>query len=185
MSYRFLFSLGIALGLSVTGFAETRKVIKKTTTTTVESSGSGQVTRGSSPYKYALRTNPLNLGITYPNIDFDIRITDNITIGPTLAVFLRSGDTLFSFGGRSNIYLTGEVFTSGVIVSPLVTFNIVTGTLTSAVAVGFGGTVGYQWVLDKGFVLELGGGFQYLAGGYTSAVLGALPILDFNMGVAF
>lgn len=119
-----------------------------------------------------LRFSPVGLLIGYLNVDFDFKLNDNWTLGPTVSYWSVSTSatggftqdiklTATAFGARANWHKNG-VFTDGLYVSPIVQIisaSASSGSTTASVSTwGLQGLVGYHWFWDS-FNLSLGGGF--------------------------
>lgn len=121
---------------------------------------------------------PLSLLIGWLNVDLDVRISENWTVGPTIGVWrINVPDSYFvgekyllkrnSFGVRANWSHNGA-FKTGFYLSPIVQFvraeasgvSASSGNSISATASAttFTGIAGYQWFSDS-FNITAGAGF--------------------------
>jgi len=122
-----------------------------------------------------VRVNPLGLLVGTLSGDFDIKVSDRITIGPSLSYFsasmLFTKLTGFGIGARANIYLTGDAMTSSWILGPGIgfsAFSVDTGfEKGSSSGLYLGTVVGYQWVFGNGLNINLGAGANYYTQGST------------------
>ena len=129
-----------------------------------------KVEAGSSNLKsYNVRVNPLGFLLGIYSANFDIGVTDALTIGPfgSFVSTSRAGVSGVSVaGGGGGIgamyYFNGQRLTSGLYVSPSVGYISVSASdnysSTNATASGISAaaTLGYQWVTDSGFNYQIG-----------------------------
>jgi hypothetical protein len=130
-----------------------------------------------------IRFNPLVLIAGLVMVDFDIKVSDNWTVGPTLlggGIKFSSTDSsgasdtvevkASGFGARANYYFNG-VFTDGWYLSPALqrqSISVDVSDATSSASAEVTGTVltavgGYHWFWDS-FNLNLGAGFSSWSG---------------------
>jgi hypothetical protein len=130
-----------------------------------------------------IRFNPLVLIAGLVMVDFDIKVSDNWTVGPTLlggGIKFTSTDSggasdtievkASGFGVRGNYYFNG-VFTDGWYLSPAIqrqSISVDVSDATSSASAEVTGTVltgvgGYHWFWDS-FNLNLGAGFSSWSG---------------------
>lgn len=156
------------------------------------------------PFPMNVRINPLSILLGIINTDYDIRVSEHITFGPSIGFATRSSSTVtttgFDVGVRANFYLTGKAISDSWYASPAAGVIFLTsksgGSSASTTALNAGVTFGYHWVWDSGFNLTLGLGVAYYAVDKNQratdgsvivlpAYSGTLPRLDFTLGFAF
>ncbi|MBI4925577.1 MAG: DUF3575 domain-containing protein [Bdellovibrio sp.] len=124
---------------------------------------------------FNVRVNALPLIIGYINADLDVGISDGFTVGPSGTLWsLSSGDisyTILGFGVRGNYFFNGKRYTDGFYAGPFANYMSTSGKTTSA-GVEYTATIGtikgglllgYHWIWDAGFNMQLG-----LGGAYSS-----------------
>jgi hypothetical protein len=164
-----------------------------------------------------IRVSPLGIASGAVGLHVDLGVSDSITVGPTASHYTASVGindfetklSAWEFGVRANFYLGGDRFQSGWVFGPSVSYMPATLTQTDAgtetasaslSGVTAGALIGYQWVFDGGFNMNLGGGIAYygIAGDATGqaadgtdvalatpAFSGILPNLELTVGYAF
>jgi hypothetical protein len=155
---------------------------------------------------FDIRLNPLNFFLVRFGIDFDIKLTNWLTLGPSVSIGSPSLNygygfggtttyTTFSLGARSNIYLSGNAIASSFYIGPSISFENWATTNNSFNSFLIASTFGYHWVFDSGFNIMLGAGavvgvggtstYNGESNGVSSFVTGVLPTVEFTLGWAF
>ncbi len=150
-----------------------------------------------------IRVSPLSLIGGMVGADADFKVGERFTIGPTVstmkASLLFTELTGFSFGARANWYLSENAIDDSWYVGPTIGYSSMTvsqlGQQGSVGAFTLGTLVGYQWVLDNGFNVNVGGGAAFymgddsvVAGNTTLSVpfySGFVPQAEITVGYAF
>ncbi len=160
------------------------------------------------PHSVNLRMDPVSLLGGVANVDLDFRLSNTITLGPTLEYLNNSVGTVtysaYSVGVRMNFYPGGEALAeSGWYIGPslkYVSAKAEVGSKTASLSGGALTTVGgYHWMWDS-FNMMLGGGFvatsfpnkvtvKDSANGSTEEVsvgaVGTGATIEFALGFAF
>ncbi len=155
---------------------------------------------------YNVRVNPIGLLLGIYSANFDIGVTDALTIGP-FGSFLSTniGGVGVAGGGggiEAKYYFNGQRLTSGLYLSPSVEYvSVAVNDQYSSRGVNASGisataTMGYQWVTDSGFNFQIGLGARYSTlaasvsnNGHSDAIPNAVSGLtlagDLDIGFAF
>lgn len=123
-----------------------------------------------------VRINPLGILVGSLSGDFDFRINEKFTLGPSIS-YMKASNILtdlsgFGIGLRGNWYLTGDALTDSWYVGPMAGYASLSvsspflGTESTSRGAFYVGTlVGYQWVWKSGINLNLGLGANFYSGG--------------------
>ena len=130
---------------------------------------------------YNVRLSPLSLLIGSISGTADIKIKDNLTVGPSLSIWsLTVGTTKassFSFGAEANYATNGDIGQDGWIGTAFASYGTfsIEETYSSNIYEGsmgilsLGGTYGYQWMWEK-FNIQAGLGLNYYLADSTISV---------------
>lgn len=154
----------------------------------------------------AVSVSPIHLVLPVVELQVEIYATEKISvalIGGYGKVTVDQGFlgeqtfTVWEAGAQARVYPTGSV-QDGIYLGAEVLKLGVSGDVDNVSGTGegleIGGIVGYKWVWQSGFLIDLNGGAGYLASkaeasdGLSSAEEDAsdvVPILNFNLGYAF
>jgi hypothetical protein len=162
------------------------------------------------PKKYNIRLNMVDLFVGSYGAEGDIRLTDTITVGPSLAyIYAESGAVTlkaYRIGFRANWFRTGTWQTDGWYLGVFGQYNPVQATeevangrdKVSEECVFAGGLIyGRGWMWTSGMNIRIGAGFTYYKAPSTydpssnrSSVslfwfAGILPTAEFSVGYSF
>ncbi len=164
-----------------------------------------------------IRVSPLGIASGAFGVHVDFGVSDRITVGPTVSHYTGSVGindsktelSAWEFGARSNFYLSGDRFNDSWVLGTSLSYMPATlretigGTeiaKASLSGVTAGALIGYQWVWNGGFNMNVGGGIAYYGIGdsasttnvdgttvamSTPAFHGVLPNLELTVGYAF
>ncbi|MCB0405150.1 MAG: DUF3575 domain-containing protein [Bdellovibrionales bacterium] len=122
-----------------------------------------------------IRVNPLGLVLGSLSGDVDFRVSDKVTLGPSIgylaANFLFAELTGVGIGVRANYYLTGDAMNTGWYVGPSAGLSIVSvralGSQGSQAGMYIGSVIGRQWVWENGLNVNLALGASWYSNGDT------------------
>jgi len=150
-----------------------------------------------SAQKSVVKTNPIGLAFGNLNAKYETALNSKTSILVGANYFYKLfGVSVNSFGldGEYRFFFTNKKknVPEGFYIGPSVGVNFINQKDIdySATSLGIGATLGYQWIWDSGFVLDLGLGPQYTtvlseSGTSTTSFSGVLPRLSFAIGYAF
>ena len=107
-----------------------------------------------------LKTSPGALAFGFFNACYEKVISDNASFQLSGGAFFGFGDddiTAFNLGAGYRMYVTKKEAPRGFYIMPQAGVNFG----TDANSLGIGADLGYQWVWDSGFVLDIGLGPNY------------------------
>ena len=134
-----------------------------------------------------LKTSPGALAFGIANACYEKVISDNASFQLSASAFFGIGDftgTAFGVGAGYRMYVTKKEAPRGFYIMPKAGATFGSG----ASAISVGADLGYQWVWDSGFVLDIGLGPQYFIGlGDDTATEfdGIIPSVILAVGYAF
>jgi hypothetical protein len=100
---------------------------------------------------------------------WDIALSDTMTFGPIVRIFVLGKYSGYDFGVNVNYSLTGDLFKNGWILNPYLEFYHADynqplhsdGKRNKVSSVVLGASLAYQWMLDNGFNVTAGLGIEY------------------------
>lgn len=150
-----------------------------------------------------VKINPLGAFLGSANLAYERALTEksSVVIAPSFG-FLKSGGfkyTSFGLGAEYRFYLSKEkVAPKGFYAGPGAGFNFGEAKWeddatekTSFSGFNVKGIIGYQWIWNSGFTLDLNGGIQYLDFKFKDSdvdgvpLSGVLPTIGFSLGYSF
>lgn len=141
---------------------------------------------------------PLSMILGIFDAGADFRVNSNLTLGGYFKFAsyeftnssLTGSSRLTAYGGgaKMHYYLTNNALEDSWYVSPSIGFMPVQTFGSTQSVFSTGTTIGYQWVYNSGFNMNLGFGVQYISisSDMTDSYLrGIIPAAEFRMGFAF
>ena len=134
-----------------------------------------------------IKTSPIALAFGSFNACYEKVISEKTSFQLSGSAFFGIGDlsgTAFGIGAGYRFYVTNKPAAEGFYIMPEAGATFGEG----ASAVRIGADLGYQWIWDSGFVLDLGVGPRYyiaLADDVDGSFDGILPSLTLAIGYAF
>ena len=189
--------LAVALAFSIPTFAQTKAPAKKAPSPAAAPAGGTESSGGDSDRGMNIYVAPLGLLFGAANVAGEFKLSDNFSIGPTLAYASYSSTlgttkttaTAFGFGVAASLFTSGKVFEDGWVLTPSFTYSSAKSGSTSVSGIGIAAEFGYGWYWTSGFNMGLGFGLQYIGIDFTKLGLGSLsavlPSLKFSLGYAF
>lgn len=146
--------------------------------------------------KMNVMVSPLGLLIGALGAEFNFGVSEKITLGLGGDWFHITNHSLSANGGgahlRMNYFLSGPRFGDSWYVSPKVTSEHVSVEGVGVKGASFAGLIGYSWLYQSGFNMNLAGGIAYstikvssLNGVDIGRISGTHGTFEFNLGYAW
>lgn len=145
-----------------------------------------------------ISVNPIMMALGYLPLTYRIALTEKMALGVNAyGHFFSLGDTKvhgLGIGVSTKFFLSGTAISDSWYVQPQVNFGYEKFTEKGVWALSPSAIVGYTWVWDSGFLINLGGGLQYKGAFVGSSFWkdkkgtfnhGLAPAAEFSLGWAF
>ena len=132
---------------------------------------------------FNISINPILMPLGFFDLQFDVGITDAMTIGAFGTRFQYESFNMTTLGGRVNYHLNKQRLTDGWYLSPYAQYMLSSEDFNSFSA---GAIVGHQWVYSTGFNIMVGAGASYYASrSLLTTHSGIWPTVEFRLGYTF